>query len=367
MIKTDNTITLFQYIFIVNGIQIGTGILSLPRIVAEKAGTDGWLAVIIGWGCSVLASIFLIQAIQNRQQNTTHHFFRQLFGKYIGCILMFFYSIYFLSTYWIIIVNSILFIQGWFLPHTSKYSIFLLLCIPTYMVAHKGIQSVGKYCEIIFYMTVSIPFLFLIFMPITNGHWLNFLPFLKEGMFPILKAVPSTAFSFLGFEMCVFLYPYLQQKKYALHGIIIANTITMIFYLFTVIICFYFFSPDGIPHLIQPVLSLLKLIEFRFLERFDLVILSCYLVVVSTSWISLLYGGILLINFSKKESVRAYQIIIILLISVLFIFLLNPSWSQLKQYQSTISNIGLGLVYCFSLFLWLYSKIYNRRISCLKK
>ena len=39
---TKNQITLMQYIFLIHGVQVGVGLLTLPRELAEKAG-DGWL------------------------------------------------------------------------------------------------------------------------------------------------------------------------------------------------------------------------------------------------------------------------------------------------------------------------------------
>ncbi|WP_336457710.1 endospore germination permease [Bacillus cereus] len=365
--KEKNIITLMQYIFIINGTQVGTGVLSLPRIVAEKAGTDGWISIIIGWLCSMLASICFIQVVQKIPHDTSQYFFQRLFGKHIGRIIIILYTLYFLLYYWIVVVNSILFIKGWFLPSTPDYLIFSLLCIQTYMVVQKKLQGVGRYCESMFYMTMWIPIFF--FLPLTNGSWLHFLPIFKDGMLPILKAVPTTSFSFLGFEMCIFLYPYLKQKNYALQGVLIANTITMIFYLFTTIICFYFFSPDGISQFTQPVLSILQLVEFRFLERFDLILLSFYLLVVSTSWVSFVYGALLLINPKQKSSLLSYQAIAILLTGILLVAIFHLSWTQSEQYQRILSYIGIGMVYCFSLFLWLYTnftQIYNRRKACSK-
>ena len=44
-IDNANTISLSQFIFIIHGAQVGTGILFLPRTLAEKSGTDGWLVL----------------------------------------------------------------------------------------------------------------------------------------------------------------------------------------------------------------------------------------------------------------------------------------------------------------------------------
>ena len=54
-----NDITLMQYIVLINGMQVGTGVLSLPRVLAEKAGTDGWIAILIGWIFSTISGVFI--------------------------------------------------------------------------------------------------------------------------------------------------------------------------------------------------------------------------------------------------------------------------------------------------------------------
>ena len=56
-----NDITLMQYIVLINGMQVGTGVLSLPRVLAEKAGTDGWIAILIGWIFSTISGVFICE------------------------------------------------------------------------------------------------------------------------------------------------------------------------------------------------------------------------------------------------------------------------------------------------------------------
>ena len=38
-----------QYIFLIHGVQAAIGLLTLPRELAEIAGTDGWISIIIGY------------------------------------------------------------------------------------------------------------------------------------------------------------------------------------------------------------------------------------------------------------------------------------------------------------------------------
>ncbi|MET3195670.1 spore germination protein (amino acid permease) [Bacillus sp. OAE603] len=209
---SNNEITTLQYIFLINGMQVATGVLSLPRVLAEKAGTDGWIAIIIGWLLSMSAGIFMVKTAQKYPNDTLYEILIRFFGKVVGKIAIVIYIIYFACYSCIIFVNGMLYLKGWLLPKTPDYIIILLFAIPTFLVARNGIQIIGRYCELSFYMTLWIPLLFLV--PIwDNGTFLNILPILKEGWKPVLSAVPTTIFAFLGFDIVFFLYPFLQKSS----------------------------------------------------------------------------------------------------------------------------------------------------------
>ncbi|WHY69720.1 endospore germination permease [Neobacillus sp. SuZ13] len=359
-----NEITLMQYIFLINGTQVGTGVLSLPRILAEKAGTDGWIAIIIGWLCSVSASIFLVKAAAKHPEDTLYEILIRFFGKILGKVLISVYMVYFAFSAWTILINAYLYIKAWFLPKTPDYIILLLFSIPTFLVARNGLRVLGRYSELSFYMVLWIPLFILI--PLKDGNWLHLLPLLKEGWGPVLSAVPTTVTSFLGFEVAFFLYPFLQKKQHAVLGITIANTLTMLFYVFVTVICFTYFSPDGIIEFNQPVLNLLKLIEFRFLERFDMVLLAVYLIVVSTAWMPYVYLAPFCFSQLLGKQDHSNYVIILLLIIIGMVFWLDPTWIDSERWQKMVVKGGLGLAFVAPPFLWVYSWIYEkfrRRVS----
>ncbi|OOR16705.1 GerAB/ArcD/ProY family transporter [Bacillus mycoides] len=353
-----NDITVMQYIFIINASQVGTGILSLPRVLAEKAGTDSWIALFIGWFCAMTASILLIQTAKHYPNDTLYEILIRLFGKIIGTMVIILYMIYFAFYAWTVLINGMLYIKGWLLPKTPDYIIVFLFSIPTFLVARNGVRIIGRYCELCFYMTMWIPFFF--FIPLKDSNWLHFLPVLKEGWKPVFSAVPSTIFSFIGFEIAFFLYPFLQKKQYATQGIIIANTLTFIFYLFTILICFSYFSPDAILEFNQPVLNLLKVIEFRFLERFDMILLAIYLIVVSTAWIPCVYGAVFCSSQLIGKQDHTLHVAILLLAVIIVTFWIHPSWNESELFQKLTSKAGLVLAFLFPVFLWIYNLIHKK-------
>ncbi|WJE53550.1 endospore germination permease [Bacillus cereus] len=354
-----NDITLMQYIFLINGMQVATGVLSLPRLLAEKAGTDGWIAILIGWVFSTISGIFIVKTAARYPEDTLYDILIRLFGKIVGKALVVIYMIYFAFYSCIILVNAMLYLKGWLLPKTPDYIIIFLFSIPTFLVVRNGLRIIGRYSELTFYMMLWIPLFFLIPLK-ESGSLLPFFPLLKEGWKPVLTAVPTTIFAYLGFDIAFFLYPFLQKKQYAVHGIVIANTLTMLFYLFATIVCFSYFSPDSITEFNQPVLNLLKVIEFRFLERFDMILLAVYLTVVSTAWIPCIYCAVFCSSQLLGKQDHTSHVVVLLLLIIGFVFWTRPSWNQSETWQQVVSNAGLGLTYISPIILWMYSWVYEK-------
>ncbi|KAA0779131.1 spore gernimation protein [Bacillus mycoides] len=354
-----NDITLMQYIVLINGMQVGTGVLSLPRVLAEKAGTDGWIAILIGWIFSTISGVFIVKTAAKYPEDTLYEILIRFFGKIIGKTLVVIYMMYFAFYSCTVLVNAMLYLKGWLLPKTPDYLVIFLFSIPTFLVARNGPRIIGRYSELTFYMLLWIPLFFLVPLK-ENGSWMPFFPLLKEGWKPILTAVPTTIYAYLGFDIAFFLYPFLRKKQYAVHGMVIANTLTMLFYLFATIVCFAYFSPDSITQFNQPVLNLLKVIEFRFLERFDMILLATYLPVVSTCWIPAIFCSVFCSSRLLGKQDHSSHVVILLLLIIGFVFWISPSWNQAETGLQVLSNAGIGLTYILPIILWMYGWLYEK-------
>lgn len=355
----SNDITLMQYIFLINGMQVATGVLSLPRVLAEKAGTDGWIAIVIGWLFSTISGVFIVKTAAKYPDDTIYEILIRFFGKIVGKAFVVAYMMYFAFYSCIVLVNAMLYLKGWLLPKTPDYIVIFLFSIPTLLVARNGPRIMGRYSELNFYMMLWIPLFFLIPLK-ESGSWMPFFPILKEGWKSVFTAVPTTIFAYLGFDIAFFLYPFLQKKQYAVHGMIIANTLTMLFYLFATIVCFAYFSPDSITQFNQPVLNLLKVIEFRFLERFDMILLAAYLTIVSTSWIPALYCSVFCSSQLLGKQDHSSHVVVLLLLIIGFVFWTRPSWNQAETWQQVFSNTGVVLTYILPIILLMYGRLYEK-------
>lgn len=348
-----------QYIFIIHGAQMGVGILTLPRNLAEIAGTDSWIAVLLSWMIAVLASTMIILILQRHSQDTIFDLLRRYFGRYVGQFFSIIWIVYTACIFIMVFISSVLILKTWILPQTDIFLLVLLFVIPLFLVARNGIRVIGRYSQIVFFLTIWLIFLFV--FALEDVNWPNLLPVLKEGWLPVMGSVPVAMISFLGFELAFLLYPFLIHKKQAIKGNLIANSITLFVYLFLIIINFSYFSPYGITTYRWPTISLLKLIELPMLERLEVPVMSLYLLVFSTTVIPYLFFTVFGVKYlfqkCDHQKILASFLFIVVIVSIFY----SPSYTEVEQLTSAFGSIPLLIIFVYAIFLWIYGFFHKGR------
>ncbi|MBP1962284.1 GerAB/ArcD/ProY family transporter [Paenibacillus aceris] len=352
-----NQISLVQYIFIISETQIGIGVLSLPSDLAKSAGTDGWLSILLGWLLCILASLFVIRIMDKNPGYTLIEILSANFGKWMGRGLSVLWIMYTAFAASVAMFSTIFIIKLWIIPDMWDFILMILFLVPIYMVTKQGVRIIGVSAELIFLVSIWMPF--FLFFTLKDFHWLFLLPIAKEGLLPILSTVKSTIFSFLGFELAFILYPFLKDKKSASKGIVIANSLSMIIFVFVTVICYIKFSPDEIKDYAYPTLNLLKVIRLPFLERLEITFLSFYLLILFITVIPYLYTTVLGISqlCGKQDHRTVLRIFIGLLILISFFF--SPSSSQVARLGILWGQLGTYFAYVFPVCLWIYGWLFQ--------
>jgi len=353
-----NEITTMQYIMLIHGTQVGIGLFALPRLVAETAGTSGWISIFIGWLLSLLASLVIIQVMKRHPQYTIIDLLKHYFGKWIGALLSLGFAVYFALFTFIVLDRSVLYIKAIILQRTADYVLILLFLIPGVFVVRNGIRILGRYSELVFFFSLWLPLLFLYVLK--DANWLHLLPVLKDGILPVVKTVKSTVISFLGFEVAYFIYPFLQKKQHASAGIVVANSLTLLVYLHVTITSFLFFSPDQITFFNEPTLTALRIIEFRFLERFDMLVLAFYMFYVSTTWMPVAFCSVFTTSqlLGKQNHSKHFYWFCCILIVITYIT--RPTFELNEKMTDMINLYGMIVAFLFPVFLWLLMAICGR-------
>ncbi|WP_066048547.1 GerAB/ArcD/ProY family transporter [Robertmurraya korlensis] len=283
MKKNKNKVTNKQLVFMIIQAQIGVGILSLPHDVALVAKQDGWIStllagvisqviILIIWGlCRRFPSLSLYQILPN------------LLGKVLGKFITLSYALYFMVTGSLVLARYSDIIDKWILPRTPNWITMVLVLITCIYIVGAGVTSIAR-----FYVLVS-PILFLLIVLISyslkDANFLYIFPIGGTDLQTIFKGTKEAAFSMLGFELFLFIHPFVQASgKGKLKAITTANIFVTTYYTFMVFASLVYFETNtDIALTPEPLLYMIKAYSFQVLERTDLFFLSLWLIVVATS------------------------------------------------------------------------------------
>jgi spore germination protein (amino acid permease) len=354
-----NEITFMQYIFLNFGMVVSIGFLSLPRVLAEQAGTAGWIALIIVWVISAVAGLIVIQVMKRYPDGTLLDLLTVYMGKWAGKAGAVLFALYLFYYGYTGLVYTVLMTKQYLLQQTPAYIIMLLLLIPTYVIVRNGPRILGRYVEVIILLSIWIPFVYL--LPLKDAHWLRLFPVLKEGWEPVFAAVPGTFYYHIGVSTTFILYPFLKNKRKALSGIVISYTLTMLMYVFITVICFIYFSPDEVMEYNEPTINVLKAIEFKFISRVEVLFIAFYLLIFSLSWIPTMYMSVFCTTWLiGKQDHRGHLRLLWLFIAVGTYFFM-PTFFQSEQMNTLLGQIGMWVDYiipvCLLLYLWVHDRL----------
>src|SRR5690625_4081723 len=117
----DKKISPFQLSLLLIHGQIGVGMITLASDVHADAKTDSWISVIIG-GIFIQIIIFVFGFLTKRFPNDTlFEMTINIFGKYIGKVIVFLYTIYFMFVGAILLAKYIVILKTWMMPLTPKW------------------------------------------------------------------------------------------------------------------------------------------------------------------------------------------------------------------------------------------------------
>ncbi|ADY24999.1 GerAB/ArcD/ProY family transporter [Bacillus paranthracis] len=353
-----NNLTTFQFIVFIHTLQLASGVLVLPSYKEASIQADRWVAVLLGYIGTSVIGVIIIRFLHAHPDKKFHQILVYYFGKWMGTAFIILYGIYFFLVGFTTLLKAIGIVKVWIFPSIPSYQIAVLLIYPFYFLALSGINSLANYSVMVFFFTTGMPLL-LIFALRYEFHPLYLFPILGNGLYPVLKTVKETITPFAGLEIAYFLYPYLKNKNRAIQGVLIANTGTMIVYVYVTILCSVYFSSEDLNEIIWPVFEVLKSIHFSFLERLEIIYIAYYLIVFTTTLYPYLYFGVqILDNTFKAISYRQGATYTIIAIVASFIFFdSDTNWKII--FFSFVDNVNIIFFILIPLFFFIYSIYYN--------
>lgn len=261
------------------------------------------------------------------------------------------YVAYFSMVAMVILLLFVRLISLWVLPQTPFWILALLMILVCLYLASGGLNTLAR-----FYTFVSIFLFFLIGLvlySLKDSQFLFLFPVLNSGWMPVIKGANEAVLSFFGFIISLVIYSKVEgSPAQRLRTIFYAHWFVVLFYLFTVLVSFTFFSPVEMSFIQEPLLYMLKSFEFSVVARLDLFFLSIWIVNVATTLTTYVYmtGVGLMDVFGTKKTTPSYMIAsLLILVPPMFI---GYNMETVDQFNNFV--VWLGYIFSVAFLFLIY-------------
>ncbi|WP_106498152.1 GerAB/ArcD/ProY family transporter [Lentibacillus sp. Marseille-P4043] len=346
-VKSNLRIRAFYLFFVIVSIQVGVGIMGAPMYIFKEARQDSWISILLAF-IFICAVLFVMFRILNSYENADILGIQvDVFGKWLGKTLGTIYILYFAVALFSILVTYIEVIQIFIFPDISPLILgFLLLLLAIYSVLG-GIRTIIGVAFLFFFLAHWLTF--LIYEPATHMDFTHFQPLFDASIVELLNGSKTTSYTFAGFEILFFIYPFVQNKKQAKLPVYLgASWSAALVFIYTVV-AIGFYSPQQLEDLEWSSLSLYKIVTFPFIKRMDYIVIAEWMMVTLPNMILLMWG----ITYGLKRLYKIPQKVTLYITSfILFVltgFISYHYW--IIELTDRISKIGFWIVYIYPFFL----------------
>ena len=217
MLAANEKITMRQLQVLIVLSAMGTGLIVLPRRVAEFAGQDGWIITLGLMVLGVLAGLLIATAVSAATKKCPNAGFMAFAGVLLTRPVAYTCGV----VLWLKLVLSaglelrvfIKITQAVMLPKTPVAAVSaVMLCVCAYAAA-KGIETRARVAEILF-AVMALPFAFLVVLALFNTDFTNLQPVLAAPPQDLLQGTLRLGFVFTGLECLLLVSPFVRNDKH---------------------------------------------------------------------------------------------------------------------------------------------------------
>ncbi|MFD2680234.1 GerAB/ArcD/ProY family transporter [Bacillus seohaeanensis] len=345
----------FLVFYLIHSVQVGVGVLGFQRVIAVNAGYDSWISIILAGGLTHILMFMMYRIVQMSDGDlvSAHTF---AFGKWIGKIFSFIFVLYFAALVVTIIRTYIEVVQVWMFPrmNTFLFSLFFLLLV--IYIVKGGIRTIAG---VSFFGLILPSYLLLTFgFTFQYADFRNILPIFDHSIMDILKSMKSMSLTYLGYESILLIYPFIKEgkasQKWAQWGLF-ASTLV---YTLIGIISFAFFSEGQLKKTVWATLSMWKILELPFVERFEYIgIANWCLIILPNACIAIWCASRIVKRATPLKQSTSLIWLSLVCLSVLTLF---PNREKIDMLNNILSQTGFYINFVYIPFLFVLILVIKR-------
>jgi spore germination protein (amino acid permease) len=350
----------FQASILIYLIQSGVTLFSLPRLVAEAFGTNGWIGLVI-ISFIVNINLVLIWFVFKVSKGKSMFEIISIFPKWITLPFSLFIAVVWMLLGIMVMVKFSMILKVLFYNNVSLIYFLSMGYILTYLLLKKDLYQIAKSTVVLFYFTVWTVFLLAFHLPEFSFNRLT--PFIFKGETDMWKGGLSIFTALLGYELSILFVHMIERKP--LRSLLVGNSITSVIYLGVTFVSFGFFSFEQLLREMYPVVTLLGYISFPVLERVENFTFSVFGLKVLMTTVMYLWGTKELIQYQFKRIKSNFLVMGILIVgfSVSFIPKVIKDVDQWLTYITYACTAIAFLLPIILLLIVFFTKMMNRNIA----
>ncbi|SCZ00080.1 GerAB/ArcD/ProY family transporter [Alkaliphilus peptidifermentans] len=297
MFRNNDKISPSQIANILILIMLGTGVLTLPRSLAEAAGADGWIILLVGGlliSLIAIAQAYIVKSLpgKNYMEIITATLSKPVAYIYIVFLVLF---LIMLNGFLVRIFAEV--VKMFLLFRTPLEVIIVSVLLVTVYLVRQGIEPLARMADLLL-PTISILSLVLFALTIRSGDLKNLLPVFQVSLKQIVEAIPLVLFSFLGFEFVLIFGTYVNKPEKLTKSSGGAVLFILLIYSVLNLATMLTFGTEQTVHLIWPTLTLFKTIEFPglFIENVEAFVMALWVFIVFMSIAPLYLAKVVLLS-----------------------------------------------------------------------
>ncbi|GEL76940.1 GerAB/ArcD/ProY family transporter [Tenuibacillus multivorans] len=355
-ISEDKKFKAAYLILALHTLQIGVGIAGFPRLVYMEAKHDAWISILIA-GVILHLTVACIVFVLRSYETDLHGILNMAFGKVIGKFFSTLFVLYFAVMFFSVLVNYIEFVQVFIFPKMSSFFVAILILMLVWYAVYGGIRVAIGVSFLFFFSSVWM--VLLLSKPLTMIEPMNYLPIFESDMKEIFSGVLISSYSLLGFELLWVVFPFIyDKKKVGLH-----SQISMGFTIFMVLgltlISIGYFSPRQLEEKVWPLLSMFKIISIPAFERFDILAVALWLLVILPN--AILLGWMVSYSCKRAHGLKQKHCLVVLIIIALLLASIFDDRQFVNRFTDFTGYLGMFFGFGFPFLLLPFAIIHRMK------
>ncbi|WP_236013463.1 GerAB/ArcD/ProY family transporter [Paenibacillus glycanilyticus] len=331
---------------LIYSVQNGLALYTLPQVVAQYFGINGWLSIIFTFGLANLNILLIAVIYRLGKGRSIFEIIEATVPKWIMIPVYLFIICIWVGLASMIMREYIFILKIFFYPALSAVYFVIFFTVMSFQLLTGGIHQIMRAFVVL--ICFVMPMIVLLLYLIPDFEFARFTPFYLKGGTDYFEGTLRVYSIFLGIEVSMLFFP-MVDKKWT-KSLYIGNFLSMSIYLMVTFMCFGFFSFDQILNDLYPIMTLFEYTEVPFLSRAENLCFCVFSFKVLATTVIYYWGAQqTLENVTKK--IKPHLWIIVILAAGFILALIPDSIAHVEKWLIWLSNGAVIIAWGLPIFV----------------